>query len=123
MRQYRHPVGAALWEIPAGKRQEKENALACAKRELCEESGYEATVWEELLTFYSSPGFCDEQITLFLARGLAKVTEPKPEEIAAQRAFRPQQLEKMIRSGEICDGKTLLALRFAEIHVPTTTRR
>jgi len=123
VRQYRHPVNAPLWEIPAGKLERGEDALTCAKRELLEETGYEATTWEELLSFYTSPGFCDEQITLFLAQELSKATGPAPGEIAAQGLFHPRQLEEMAESGEIRDGKTLLALLLAEIRTFTGSKR
>lgn len=123
VRQYRHPVGTGLWEIPAGKHEQGEDALTCAKRELLEETGYEATTWEELLSFYTSPGFCDEQITLFLAQELSKATEPAPDEIAAQELFDPRQLKKMVKTGEIRDGKTLLALLLAEIRTFTGSNR
>lgn len=123
VRQYRHPVGARLWEIPAGKLEQGEDALTCAKRELLEETGYEAAVWEKLLSFYTSPGFCDEQITLFLARELSKATEPAPGEIAAQGLFHSRQLEEMAKSGEIRDGKTLLALLLAEIRTFAGSKR
>jgi ADP-ribose pyrophosphatase len=116
VRQYRHPVGTALWEIPAGKLEQGEDALACAKRELLEETGYAAACWEKLLSFFTSPGFCDEQITLFLARDLEKVAEPIPGEIDSQELFDRQRLQEMIESGEIRDGKSLLALLLAEIH-------
>lgn len=113
--QYRHPVGQSLWEIPAGKLESGEDPLTCAKRELLEETGYEAATWEELLSFYTSPGFTDEQITLFFARDLTKVAEPRPGEITSQDLFEQHRLEKMIASGEIRDGKTMLALLLTEL--------
>ena len=121
VRQYRHPVGTALWEIPAGKLEQGEEALACAKRELLEETGYEAASWGKLLSFFTSPGFCDEQITLFLARDLKKVAEPIPGEIDAQELFDRQRLHEMVGSGEIRDGKTLLAFLLAEIRLDRDT--
>ena len=117
VRQHRHPVGTALWEIPAGKLEQGEEVLACAKRELREETGYEAARWEKLLSFFTSPGFCDEQITLFVARDLRTVAAPIPDEIDAQRLFDRQRLQEMVRSGEIRDGKTLLALLVAGIRL------
>jgi ADP-ribose pyrophosphatase len=113
--QYRHPVGQSLWEIPAGKLEPGEDPLTCAKRELVEETGYEAATWEELLSFYTSPGFTDEQITLFFACDLTKVAEPRPGEITSQDLFEQHRLEKMIALGEIRDGKTMLALLLAEL--------
>ena len=117
VRQYRHPVNAPLWEIPAGKLEQGEDASACAKRELLEETGYEAAVWEKLLSFYTSPGFCNEQITLYLARKLSKATEPIPGEVSAQGLFHPRELKRMMKTGGIRDGKTLLALLLADIRL------
>jgi ADP-ribose pyrophosphatase len=108
--QYRHPVSSFLWEIPAGKLKPGENPLDCAKRELLEETGYEAASWEEIISFYTSPGFTDERITLFLARDLTRIAEPRPEEIASCRAVALTEIERWIESGEIRDAKTILAL-------------
>ncbi|MEP7023997.1 MAG: NUDIX hydrolase [Actinomycetota bacterium] len=74
IRQYRHPVGQLLWEIPAGLRDVAgEPAQITAERELLEETGYRATDWQQLLEVFSSPGFSTERITIFLARGLTQV--------------------------------------------------
>ena len=100
-----------MWEIPAGKLdQAGESPLDCAKRELREETGYEAKEWDEALTFYTSPGFTDERIILFTARELNRVTEPVPGEIATQAPFEPDEILRMIAQGEIQDGKTILAV-------------
>lgn len=111
VKQYRHAVSEELWEIPAGKIEQSEEPLACAERELLEETGYRAAHWEEAMTFYTSPGFTDERITLFLARDLTKIAEPRPEEIAALRSFEQDELERRIKNGTLRDGKTILALR------------
>lgn len=71
IRQYRHPVGRVLWELPAGLRDHPGEPLVdAAKRELLEETGYRASTWHSLADFYSSPGFTDERLRIFLARGL-----------------------------------------------------
>jgi ADP-ribose pyrophosphatase len=76
LRQYRHPVGYQLWEIPAGLRDaDGEPPLETAKRELLEETGYTATDWHVLVDYFTSPGFTDERIRSFLARGLAKAAD------------------------------------------------
>ena len=76
IRQYRHPVGQLLWEIPAGIRDvDGEEPRATAERELLEEAGYRARDWHELADFYSSPGITDERLLVFLARGLTWVPE------------------------------------------------
>ena len=76
IRQYRHPVGYQLWEIPAGLRDKPgEPLLAAAERELLEETGYRATDWRVLGDFFTSPGFSTERIRIFLARGLSRAPE------------------------------------------------
>jgi ADP-ribose pyrophosphatase len=72
IKQYRHPVGAYLWEIPAGlKDVEGESELDAAQRELFEETGWVATAWEDLTSFYTTPGGNSEEITIYLARELS----------------------------------------------------
>jgi len=74
IRQYRHPVRSYLWEIPAGLLDVPgEERLEAAKRELLEETGYEAGNWEKLTDFMTTPGGNDEVITIFLARDLKHV--------------------------------------------------
>jgi 8-oxo-dGDP phosphatase len=76
IRQYRHPVGRLLWEVPAGLRDVAgEPLLVTAKRELLEEVGYQAEQWQVLTDTYSSPGISTERIRVFLARGLTLVPE------------------------------------------------
>jgi ADP-ribose pyrophosphatase len=74
IRQYRHPVGKALWELPAGLRDHAgEPLVTAAQRELAEETGYQARTWHSLVDHYSSPGFTTERVRIFLARDLAPV--------------------------------------------------
>jgi ADP-ribose pyrophosphatase len=70
VRQYRLPAGKMLWELPAGKVDEGETPLQAAKRELIEETGYRARKWEKLSSFYPSPGFVAEKMTIYLATEL-----------------------------------------------------
>jgi 8-oxo-dGDP phosphatase len=77
LRQYRHPVGGYLWELPAGLRDaDGEPPLATAKRELAEEAELAAGHWSLLTTIYSSPGFCDEQVLIYLAEDLTSADRP-----------------------------------------------
>jgi 8-oxo-dGDP phosphatase len=77
IRQYRHPVGRLLWEIPAGLRDVVGEPLpVTAQRELREEAGYTARDWHVLADCYSSPGISTERLRIFLARGLAPATGP-----------------------------------------------
>lgn len=71
--QYRHPVSAVLWEIPAGLLdKEGEDPLLAAKRELAEEAGLEAATWHVLVDVFSSPGCLSESLRIFLARDLSE---------------------------------------------------
>jgi len=78
LRQYRHPVGAYLWELPAGLRDaDGEAPVETAKRELAEEALLSAGRWSLLATIYSSPGFSDEQVLIYLAEDLGDVDRPE----------------------------------------------
>ena len=110
VRQYRHAVRSDLWEIPAGKLEPGEDALACAQRELREETGHAAQIWTRLTSFYTTPGFSNEWITVFLASGLARIGDADPEEIGACEPFTPEQLAEMIADGRLADAKTILAI-------------
>lgn len=76
IRQYRHPVGRQLWEIPAGLRDVAgEPPLITAQRELLEEAGYLAADWQVLADFFTSPGITSERLRVYLARGLTRVPD------------------------------------------------
>jgi 8-oxo-dGTP pyrophosphatase MutT (NUDIX family) len=78
IRQYRHPVGRHLWELPAGLRDEDgEPPVETARRELAEEALLSAERWSLLTTSHSSPGFCDERVLVFLAEELSAVDRPE----------------------------------------------
>lgn len=115
--QFRYPVGKPLFEVAAGKIDPGEEPIVCAKRELFEECGISAEKWTELGPMYSSPGFCDEVIHLFLAEGLSE-SEPDPDEdefLNIKKIPLPEVLEK-IRKGEIPDAKTqILVLRVCDL--------
>jgi ADP-ribose pyrophosphatase len=114
-RQYRHAAGQRLWELPAGSLEPGENKLAAAKRELLEETGYTAAKWQRALFFYVSPGFLDESMTVFLARGLKKgLAQPEEDERIAVRFFPLPQAVRMALTGKIMDAKTIASLLWLE---------
>lgn len=114
-RQYRYPADARLWELPAGRIDPGESHLAAAKRELLEETGFTARRWRRALSFYSSPGFLDEVMHVFLATGL-KPGQAQPEyDERIQVHFLPVPgVIKMCLSGQIRDGKTLASIFWLE---------
>jgi len=109
VRQYRLPARAYLWELPAGRLDPGEKPLTAAKRELEEETGYRARRWRKLISFYPSPGYVSEKMTIFLATDLtAGDAKPMEDERIECRWFSAQQVEQMIRSNKIQDGKTVI---------------
>jgi ADP-ribose pyrophosphatase len=110
-RQYRHAANQYLWELPAGKLDPGEDALAGAKRELAEETGYAAKKWTPLVEYYASPGFLGESMKVFLAEGLvAGDAHPEEDEQIEFRLVKLSEVLKMIEKGAILDGKTLTSV-------------
>ncbi len=124
MRQYRYSIDDALWELPAGTlngREENarmvptETPEECAARELLEETGYEAGRLEKVCECYAMPGYNDEIIHVFFARDLTLRQQQLDigELIYEVRAFSGVEIEAMISKGEIRDAKTLIGLFYA----------
>jgi ADP-ribose pyrophosphatase len=110
-RQYRHAANQYLWELPAGKLEPGEDALAGAKRELAEETGYAAKKWRPLVEYYASPGFLGESMKVFVAEGLvAGDAHPEDDEQIEFRLVKLSDALKMIEKGAILDGKTLTSV-------------
>ena len=116
--QFRHAVDARLWEIPAGTLAGGEAPEDCARRELAEEAGMDAARLQRLSTIYTTPGFTDERIHLYLATGLAPVALAREaDEFISVHEKRWSDVGKMIRTGKIRDGKSLCALMYVNCFV------
>lgn len=112
--QYRYAAGGYIYEIPAGKLDPGEDPLACAKRELQEETGYRAEKFRRLLSFLTTPGFCDEIIHIFLAESLFLGDQNLEEsEIIEVKKIPILKTLEMIENGLIKDGKTIIGLQSA----------
>jgi ADP-ribose pyrophosphatase len=118
VRQYRHPTGEALLEIPAGSFDPNESAEECAQRELAEEIGYRAGEIIALGGFYLAPGWATEYMHIFLARSLRPaVAQADEDEVIALEHVSLADLDLRIAAGEIRDAKTLAALYLARAHL------
>jgi ADP-ribose pyrophosphatase len=117
VRQWRHAVARALWELPAGTREKDEDPAETAHRELTEETGYRASRWRELGHGPVSPGYSSEEIWFFAAEGLtAGDTAPDADELLDVDLFDATQLADLARRGEV-DLKTLAGLALTGVHL------
>jgi ADP-ribose pyrophosphatase len=118
IRQFRHAAERYVWEIPAGRLEPGEPPEACARRELEEEAGVTAGELRRLTTIYTTPGFTDERIHLFLASSLGEGTERREaDEFLEVHRMPWSRVLRLIEEGEVEDGKTLVALMFVECFV------
>jgi ADP-ribose pyrophosphatase len=114
VRQYRRAVARELLELPAGTLEPGERRGACARRELEEETGWRATRLRRIGQFYAAPGFVSEQLTVFLAQGLRRAkARPEPDELVRPVVLSFREALARIRSGAICDAKTIIGVLFA----------
>jgi ADP-ribose pyrophosphatase len=114
-RQYRHAAKEYLLELPAGKMEKGEDALAGAKRELLEETGFKATRWRKMVRYFASPGFLGEWLQVFIAEGLrAGEAQPEYDELIDIRLMPLSELLSMIDKGLVRDGKTLISVMLYE---------
>lgn len=114
LRQYRYAAERYIYEIPAGKLDGNEDPELCARRELREETGMQADTIEHLTTIYTTPGFTDERIHLFMATGLTRAGEAELEhdEFVEPEPTTLSDALHMIATGKIVDSKTVCALLF-----------
>ncbi|MGB9779423.1 NUDIX hydrolase [Caldanaerobacter sp.] len=113
VKQYRKPAEEILLEIPAGKLEKGEDPKECAKRELSEETGYEAGYLKHLLTFYTTPGFSNEKMYLYFAKDLKKVkVHPDEDEFLEVVEYSPEELWQMILKNMIKDSKTVIGVLY-----------
>ncbi len=112
VRQYRYPVGQTTWEIPAGKLDSKdEDPFDAARRELKEETGAEASEWIRLGDFYPTPAYTDENIVMFLAKGLTfGDVNPDDDEFLMVESVPLETLVAEIMAGNVPDAKTQAAV-------------
>jgi ADP-ribose pyrophosphatase len=111
IKQYRYAANGFVYEIPAGRLDPGESPEKCAARELQEETGYTAKRLRQLTTIYTTPGFTDERIHIFIADGLSKgQSERERDEFLELFPVALSKAVGMIRSGQIVDGKTVIAL-------------
>lgn len=113
VKQYRKAADQVLLELPAGKLEPEEDPETCAGRELEEETGYRAGKLEKLFSFYTTPGYSDEILHLYLAGELVKsVTSMDDGEFIEIKKIKMEEIDKYINQGKIKDAKTIIGLQF-----------
>jgi ADP-ribose pyrophosphatase len=110
-RQYRYAAKGYLWELPAGRIDEGELALAAAKRELLEETGFTAKSWKKALAFYPTPGLSEETMTVYIARELRPgVAQPEEDELIEHEFVPLSRVMEMILQGKIQTANAMVAV-------------
>ncbi len=113
-RQFRYPLQRAFLELPAGKIDAGEDILACARRELREETGYAAAEWRHVGVMHPCIGYSDERIEVFFASGLTHAERALDDgEFLEVLGLTPDEVERDIRAGVITDAKTITAYYLA----------
>ena len=124
VRQYRYPVGAPVLEIPAGKIDHKDGHLSTAVRELSEETGFTADTFVDLGCFFTSPGYSDEIIHVYLATGLhAGKSHLDDGEFLNVEKIPFETLLELAMDGSIIDAKTVIALTKAKLYFDAKKRK
>ncbi len=118
VKQYRHPTGRELLEIPAGKIEAGEAPIETAARELEQEIGFRAGRIEPLADFYSTPGFCEERLYVYLATELTEVEQNLDHDEFVEVVYLSlAEAVKMAARNELEDSKTIIALLLAAARV------
>ena len=113
IRQFRHAVNGVIYEIPAGTCEPGEPSLACAKRELMEETGYSGSRWKRICEFYPAPGISTERMDLFVATALKKLKKRIPMDKDEQITVHPTSARRtlqLVRSNKIIDAKSIIGI-------------
>ena len=118
VQQLRYPLGKHIMELPAGKLNKDEDPEVAARRELEEETGWLASTWEKLTSIYTTPGFCDEELHIFLATGMKQSRgghrREEGEYSMTVHTFPLVDAVDMVVRGEWKDAKTIVGLLLAE---------
>ncbi|MDI6804696.1 MAG: NUDIX hydrolase [Bacteroidota bacterium] len=121
IKQHRYPINKFIYELPAGKLDPGEDPLDCAKRELEEETGYKAKKWKKLTAIFTTPGFCSEQLHIFLAQNLHLSTNGRnleEGELTMTVEILPlQKTVEMIENQEIVDAKSICGIMIGKMVV------
>ncbi len=121
VRQYRHPLASVITELPAGKLDQGEDPLNCARRELREETGYTADQLMHLSSIHTTPGVCDEILHIYLATGLTPAGSGQQldegEEGLSFLSLPLAEAIQMVESGAITDAKTICGLLLTARHL------
>ena len=113
IRQFRKPAEEVLWELPAGTLEVGESLADCAKRELEEETGYCPHKIKKIITFFSTPGFCNEKLTLFLAEDLEKKNKNEDDDEFIQvQLIKPNEALRLVKENIIKDAKTIIGILY-----------
>lgn len=111
LKQFRPTIGMEIYEIPAGTIEKGEAPLATAKREIVEETGFKAKRWEKIADFYTAPGFCDERMHVYVAKGLTPArADGDEDEILKPVRMTIDAALKLIRTRRIRDAKSIAGL-------------